>query len=231
MKSPNLLDQFIHLKPKEHSCAVALLVLLAGLVSVLLWLAMPSVAFLLFSAIALLLGAALLFYRGVKFIAQNTPQTMGRVEGWNVFRNEKVWETKVYTVNIDPKLEKDTQWVFIKSLEVSKGRLIAIDEKGKRHAVDIPEDILEAVSAGIDIFDCVIPTRVGRNGTALTSEGKKLLKKSCFQYDASPIEEGCACMACKRFSQGAIRHFLLAKELYHYELPRLKVHFFLPFKT
>lgn len=91
----------------------------------------------------------------------------------------------------------------------------ALPEDRPRYLMGLgwPEDILEAVACGIDLFDCVMPTRVGRNGTALTFEGKRLLRKAEFQYDSAPIENGCNCFTCRNFSRGAVRHFLMAREI------------------
>jgi len=79
--------------------------------------------------------------------------------------------------------------------------------------VGYPKDIVEAVSRGIDMFDCVLPTRNGRTGNAFTSSGQIRLKNAKFAEDCGPIEEGCDCHACLNFSRGAIRHFVMANEM------------------
>ncbi len=78
-----------------------------------------------------------------------------------------------------------------------------------------PEDLRTAISLGVDLFDCVLPTRNGRKGSVFTAEGKLNLRNAAFRNDPQPIEEGCTCYACRsnpegapRFSRGAIRHFL-----------------------
>lgn len=76
-----------------------------------------------------------------------------------------------------------------------------------------PEDLIDSVAQGIDIFDCVLPTRNGRNAHCLTSRGVVKLRNACYKVDRGPIEEGCPCLACVRFSRGAIRHFFLAGEM------------------
>jgi queuine tRNA-ribosyltransferase len=79
--------------------------------------------------------------------------------------------------------------------------------------VGFPRDILAAVAAGIDMFDCVLPTRNGRNAYAFTADGPLRLRNSRFTRDGGPIEAGCDCYACGHFSRGAIRHFFFAGEM------------------
>ena len=64
-----------------------------------------------------------------------------------------------------------------------------------------PEGILEAVARGVDMFDCVLPTRTARTGSALTSEGRLNLRNARFARDPRPLEENCPCAACARFSR------------------------------
>lgn len=76
-----------------------------------------------------------------------------------------------------------------------------------------PEDILIAVANGIDLFDCTIPTRNGRNGLAFTSQGKVRIKNACYSEDNKPLDPHCECYTCKNFSRGFLRHLLLAREM------------------
>ncbi len=76
-----------------------------------------------------------------------------------------------------------------------------------------PQDILDAVATGIDLFDCVMPTRNGRNATCFSDKGWVKLRNACHRNDPRPIEEGCACLACRRFSRSYLRHLFLAKEM------------------
>lgn len=85
-----------------------------------------------------------------------------------------------------------------------------------------PEGLLDAVARGADMFDCVIPTRLGRHGRALTSEGDFNLKRAEHTRDPGPIEDGCGCSTCARHSRGYIRHLVRTKELTGYRL--LTVH-------
>ena len=75
-----------------------------------------------------------------------------------------------------------------------------------------PVDILEGVSRGIDMFDCVLPTRLARHGNAFTKNGKINLKNLKFREDFTPIEETCDCYTCKNYTKGYIRHLLVANE-------------------
>jgi queuine tRNA-ribosyltransferase len=75
-----------------------------------------------------------------------------------------------------------------------------------------PEDLLESIRRGIDLFDCVMPTRNGRNAMAFTDQGTLRLRNAKYQRDARPLEEGCPCPACRR-SRGYIRHLFMAGEM------------------
>ena len=79
--------------------------------------------------------------------------------------------------------------------------------------VGTPANILEGVERGIDFFDCVYPTRNGRHGHLYTNHGKINLFNAQYELDQRPIEEGCSCPACRRYSRAYIRHLLKAKEM------------------
>ncbi len=79
--------------------------------------------------------------------------------------------------------------------------------------VGTPANILEAVERGVDFFDCVYPSRNGRHGHLYTAHGKINLFNAKFELDERPIEEGCGCPACRRYSRAYIRHLLKAKEM------------------
>jgi queuine tRNA-ribosyltransferase len=76
-----------------------------------------------------------------------------------------------------------------------------------------PPQMIELIARGVDLFDCVLPTRLARNGTAFTSTGTLNLKNAEFILQKGPIEEGCVCPACREFSRGYIRHLLKAEEV------------------
>lgn len=79
--------------------------------------------------------------------------------------------------------------------------------------VGTPANILEAVDRGVDFFDCVYPSRNGRHGHVYTNKGKLNLFNAKYELDGKPIEEGCGCPACRRYSRAYIRHLLKAKEM------------------
>src|SRR6266496_4156098 len=81
---------------------------------------------------------------------------------------------------------------------------------------------------GMDLFDCVLPTRLARNGTAFTAGGTLNLKNAEFALDKNPIDENCACPACREFSRGYIRHLVKAEEILGLRLITLhNLHFYL----
>jgi queuine tRNA-ribosyltransferase len=91
----------------------------------------------------------------------------------------------------------------------------ALPEERPRHllGVGMPRDIVCAVAAGCDLFDCVLPTRLGRTGWAFTSEGILKLRHAAFRDDPRPLDERCACPACRRFSRAYLRHCLDEREI------------------
>ncbi len=79
--------------------------------------------------------------------------------------------------------------------------------------IGTPDLILSSVAQGIDMFDCVYPTRIARNGTVMTGNGQLDLVKSRFVQDHSPIDQNCSCSACRNYSRAFIRHLFKAKEI------------------
>jgi len=79
--------------------------------------------------------------------------------------------------------------------------------------VGFPEDILAAVEGGVDMFDCVLPTRMARNGTLLTHDGRLALRNARFADDEAPLEEGCPCLACRNHTRAYLRHLVIAGEI------------------
>jgi queuine tRNA-ribosyltransferase len=99
-----------------------------------------------------------------------------------------------------------------RALEVTT-HLLPADRPRYLMGVGRPQDILDAVATGIDLFDCVMPTRNGRNATCFTEKGLVKLRNAAHARDPRPIEEGCECLACRRFSRSYLRHLFLAKEM------------------
>jgi queuine tRNA-ribosyltransferase len=92
--------------------------------------------------------------------------------------------------------------------------------------VGFPEDLIEGVARGVDLFDCVAPTRNGRQGTAFTSDGKLNVRRAELRTDPRPLDDTCQCSTCTRFSRGYIRHLFAADEVLGLRLLSLhNVHF------
>ena len=106
----------------------------------------------------------------------------------------------------------------------------ALDSKRPRYlmGVGFPEDIVEGIRRGVDLFDCVAPTRMGRNGTAWTADGRINIKRAEFRNDPRPLDDACECSACTRFTRAYIRHLYTSDEILGLRLLSLhNVHFLL----
>ena len=79
--------------------------------------------------------------------------------------------------------------------------------------VGLPEDIVEGVARGLDLFDCVIPTRHARTGWLFTSKGRVLIKQACYVQDLNPIDADCECPVCQKFSRAYLRHLFISREI------------------
>ena len=94
--------------------------------------------------------------------------------------------------------------------------------------VGFPEDLIEAIRRGIDLFDCVAPTRMGRNGAVFTRDGRLNIKRTEYRTDPRPLDRDCDCSACTRFSRAYIRHLFVSDEILGLRLLSLhNVHFLL----
>jgi queuine tRNA-ribosyltransferase len=92
--------------------------------------------------------------------------------------------------------------------------------------VGFPEDLIEGARRGVDLFDCVAPTRMGRTGTAFTSEGRLNVRNVKFRTDPLPLDSRCECSTCTRFSRAYIRHLFVSDEALGMHLLSLhNVHF------
>ena len=106
----------------------------------------------------------------------------------------------------------------------------ALDKNRPRYlmGVGFPEDIVEGIRRGVDLFDCVAPTRMGRNGAAFTIDGRVNIKRAEFRNDPRPLDETCDCAACRRFTRAYIRHLYVSDEILGLRLLSLhNVHFLL----
>ena len=106
------------------------------------------------------------------------------------------------------------------------GEALPADRPRYLMGVGFPEDLIEGVRRGVDLFDCVAPTRMGRNGAAFTSDGRLNIKRAEFRTDRKPLDDGCDCAACRRFSRAYIRHLFVSDEMLGMRLLSLhNVHF------
>jgi len=106
--------------------------------------------------------------------------------------------------------------------------LLPADQPRYLMGVGKPEDLVAAVARGVDMFDCVLPTRNARNGQAFTADGPLTLKQARYARDRAPLDADCGCYACRGFSRAYLRHLFMADELLAYRLLTLhNVTFFL----
>ena len=91
--------------------------------------------------------------------------------------------------------------------------LIPKDKPRYLMGVGSPDDLFEGVIRGVDMFDCVLPTRIARNGTAMTSNGKVVVRNATYQEDFTPLDSECDCYVCRNYSRAYIRHLIKANEI------------------
>jgi queuine tRNA-ribosyltransferase len=107
-------------------------------------------------------------------------------------------------------------------------RALPADRPRYLMGVGKPEDLVESVARGVDMFDCVLPTRNARNGQAFTSRGTVTIKQAQWTRDPAPLDADCRCYTCRGFSRAYLRHLYVAEELLAYRLLTLhNVHFYL----
>jgi len=93
-----------------------------------------------------------------------------------------------------------------------------------------PEDFLDAVGRGVDMFDCVMPTRNARNGQLFTRQGTVTITHACYREDTAPPDDTCGCYTCRNYSRAYLRHLYLSRELLAYRLNSIhNVFFFVNF--
>ncbi|HBL25101.1 MAG TPA: tRNA guanosine(34) transglycosylase Tgt [Deltaproteobacteria bacterium] len=108
--------------------------------------------------------------------------------------------------------------------------LMPADKPRYMMGIGLPEDLLEGVKRGIDMFDCIIPTRFARNGGLFTWDGRINIKNARFTDDEGPIEEGCPCYTCRTFSRAYLRHLVVSHELTSFYLNTIhNVYFYMEF--
>jgi queuine tRNA-ribosyltransferase len=93
--------------------------------------------------------------------------------------------------------------------------------------VGTPEDLVESVASGVDMFDCVMPTRNARNGMLFTSRGRVVIKNSQYSNDPGPPDENCGCYTCRNYSRAYLRHLYMSREILAYHLNTIhNLHYF-----
>ena len=102
--------------------------------------------------------------------------------------------------------------LFMDVVDRSTG-VLPVDKPRYLMGIGYIRDILEAVEMGVDFFDCVLPTRNARNGTIFTSRGKIIIKNKKYEKDQRPLDEGCTCPTCRRFSRAYLRHLYERNEI------------------
>ena len=108
----------------------------------------------------------------------------------------------------------------VRHMPVSKPRYLM--------GVGSPEDLFECVARGVDMFDCVLPTRIARNGALFTSTGRMNIRNACYLDDDAPVEEGCRCYTCRHFSRAYLRHLIKSEEVLGLRLTTIhNLHFLL----
>ncbi len=106
--------------------------------------------------------------------------------------------------------------------------LLPADKPRYLMGIGTPRDLIRFAAMGYDLFDCVLPTRNGRNGTLFTRQGKLMIRNAAHARDPRPVEDDCACYGCGRLSRGALRHLVMAGEMLGAQLATLhNLHFYL----
>ena len=120
----------------------------------------------------------------------------------------------------------------LQDLTEQTAALLPADRPRYLMGVGKPEDLVEGVARGVDMFDCVLPTRNARNGQCFTADGPLVIKHAQHARDARPVEEGCPCYGCRTVSRAYLRHLFLADEILAHRLLTLhNLHFFLGLMT
>jgi len=120
----------------------------------------------------------------------------------------------------------------METLAVFDAMIHQLPENKPRYLMGIgtPVDFLEGIAAGADMFDCVTPTRYGRNGSAFTERGLVVVRNAKYAEDANPLSEGCGCYTCRTFSRGYLRHLFNADEMLGPQLVSIhNIYFFVNF--
>ena len=119
----------------------------------------------------------------------------------------------------------EDKYTMYRMLEIVN-RELPFDKPRYLMGVGVPEDILNGIELGVDMFDCVFPTRAARNATVFTHSGKQNLRNKSLEFELGPIDENCKCYTCKNYSRSYIRHLFKAEEILGLRLASIhNVHF------
>ncbi len=119
---------------------------------------------------------------------------------------------------------KDLMWTLVRRMAPQ----LPEDKPRYLMGVGTPLDLVEGVASGVDMFDCVMPTRNARNGCLFTSRGKVIIKNACYLRDESPLDPECSCLVCRRYSKAYLRHLFMSKEILSAVLNSFhNIHFYL----
>ena len=110
--------------------------------------------------------------------------------------------------------DKETTWAMV---EVTTP-VLPVDKPRYLMGLGTPEDLVEGVARGVDMFDCVLPTRNARNGMAFTTQGRVVIKNAGFARDPAPLDEACGCYTCRHYSRAYLRHLYVSREILAYRL-------------
>jgi queuine tRNA-ribosyltransferase len=114
--------------------------------------------------------------------------------------------------------------------EMTEATIPHLPEDFSRYLMGVgtPEDLVEGVYRGVDMFDCVMPTRNARNGTMFTSTGKVVIKNSRYRDDKKPLDPNCNCYTCRNYSRAYLRHLFQCREILSYHLNTIhNLHYYL----
>jgi queuine tRNA-ribosyltransferase len=109
---------------------------------------------------------------------------------------------------------KDAMWAMTQVVAAE----LPVDRPRYLMGVGSPEDLVNAVARGVDMFDCVLPTRLGRNGSLFTPHGRRNIRNAAFREQAAPVQNDCDCATCRRFSAAYLHHLFRNVELLGYRL-------------
>jgi queuine tRNA-ribosyltransferase len=110
--------------------------------------------------------------------------------------------------------EKDLTWEMVSATTPE----LPTDKPRYLMGVGTPEDLVEGVARGVDLFDCVLPTRNARNGMAFTSTGRLVIKNAAYALDPAPLDEACGCYTCRNYSRAYLRHLYVSREILAFRL-------------